>query len=979
MHALIRSIFAFVLAAVVLTPAARAAEPSERRFGLVIGNAEYPSGTLPTAANDAGLIAQTLQAAGFDVIGARDLDGDSLRRTFRDFADKVAGAGPDAVAFVYLNGHGLQYEGDNYFAGIDSKIERDVDVPSHALRVNDFLRPLASLKPKALIVVMDTARENPYARTGNPLAGGMALVEPTPGTLYAFNAAPGTIAKTDTEAYGVYAQSLAEMIREGGLPINTLFDRVRLRVNEASEGASLPWHASKIDVPFEFFERADDAPKPEASHQVHSSRRAKPIRAFDEAQDAYFAALERDTLTGYIDFLDAYPDHRLSKRVQAIVASRREATTWRRTRNADTPNAYWTYLDLYPDGPHAWDARRRLDYLTAPPLPPPSYTRFIYDDLPPPYEYEYAYVRRRPVFWFYDPIFAFAPPPPCPVFFLPPPLPRAYFVPPPRPVFAYVLPVPVYVPVQSFVRPVRTVVRPPNNLIAVNIHQTVQAPPPGAVQGAPVPGPSGAPGAPVIAGTPGGPVVSGAPGAPAGPGAPGGPGASGSPGSPASPGGSGGPGGPSVGAIVGAGVVAGAAAGVLAARVALPASLANKAVATPPKPPGAGDAVSGAPVLQPGQGRPLLGSAPGTPTLAPGVKSATVPPAIIPPPSGAVQGAPQGSPQGAPSILNPKQATGTPPVQGGSTGAPQGTPQGTSQGTPQGTPQVGPTVLAPKQATGTPPPGAGSGAPQGGPSILAPKQATGTPPTGAGTVAGGPQGAPSILAPKQATGTPPPQGSGSGAPPVAPQGGPSIVTPKSATGTPAATPPPPPPRDTGAADRARAEQQTRDRAAEQQAQQAKDRAAEQQRAAQQQRAQEAQRAQAQSQAQAQGQAQARERQQQDEAARARRQREQQQQQQQQQDQQRRSEQQRQQQQAAAQAQQAQQARAAQAQQQAAAQARAAQQAQAQARAAQQAQQAQQAQAQAQAQARAAQAAAQQRAAQASRPKCGIQGTPPCPR
>jgi uncharacterized caspase-like protein len=50
----------------------------------VIGNAAYQAEALPTAANDAGLIAQTLQAAGFDVLGARDLDQDTLRQTFRD-------------------------------------------------------------------------------------------------------------------------------------------------------------------------------------------------------------------------------------------------------------------------------------------------------------------------------------------------------------------------------------------------------------------------------------------------------------------------------------------------------------------------------------------------------------------------------------------------------------------------------------------------------------------------------------------------------------------------------------------------------------------------------------------------------------------------------------------------------------------------------------------------------------------------------
>ena len=78
----------------------------------MIGNAAYQGEALPTAANDAGLIAQTLQAAGFDVLGARDLYQDTLRRTFRDFLEKATASGPDTVAFVYLNGYGVQLEGE---------------------------------------------------------------------------------------------------------------------------------------------------------------------------------------------------------------------------------------------------------------------------------------------------------------------------------------------------------------------------------------------------------------------------------------------------------------------------------------------------------------------------------------------------------------------------------------------------------------------------------------------------------------------------------------------------------------------------------------------------------------------------------------------------------------------------------------------------------------------------------------------------
>ena len=160
------------------------AQATETRIALVIGNANYPSGALATPANDAGLIAQTLQAAGFDVTGVRDLDQDSLRKTFRDFIAKVSAAGPDTVSFVYLSGYGLQLEGENYFVPTDANIARDVNVSSEALRLSDYSKPLAALGIKASILVLDAARASPFAKSGPPLAGGLALVEP--GTLIAF-------------------------------------------------------------------------------------------------------------------------------------------------------------------------------------------------------------------------------------------------------------------------------------------------------------------------------------------------------------------------------------------------------------------------------------------------------------------------------------------------------------------------------------------------------------------------------------------------------------------------------------------------------------------------------------------------------------------------------------------------------------------------------------------------------------------------
>ena len=285
-----------------------------------------------------------------------------------------------------------------------------------------------ALKLKVAIVILDAARAHPFAQTGQPLAGGLAMMEPEPGMLIAFNAAPGTVAPATTGSYGPYAQAVAEMMREGGLPLAALFDRVRLRVNDVTRGGQVPWHASNVEAPFVFLERTADAPAPVVSDEQSTAIRSRPIHDLDP-KSAYIAALERDTLRGYLDFLDAYPDDPMAKRVRAIVAARREAMTWWRTRRTDTPDAYWSYLTRYPRGAHAADAHRRLAFLRVSLEPPPQFSAIDYDIPAPPPE-EIIYVE-RPVLFFGDPAYDFSPPPPPPAIFLPPPPPEFMTLPPP--------------------------------------------------------------------------------------------------------------------------------------------------------------------------------------------------------------------------------------------------------------------------------------------------------------------------------------------------------------------------------------------------------------------------------------------------------------------------------------------------------------------------------------------------------------------
>jgi uncharacterized caspase-like protein len=425
-----------LFAAIVLagaTPAvtfAQGAQPPNPRIALVIGESTYGDKTIATPVNDAALIAQTLQAAGFDVVGARDLDQNSVRAAMRDFLTKAATIGPDMQAFVYLAGRGVQYEGDNFFVPVDAQLARDSDTPMEAVRIADFAHALASEPGRVRIVVLDAARANPYPGQGQPFAGGLALVDPDPGELVAFNAAPGSIGGDEQGPYGVYAKTLAGAMREGGLPIEDVFAQTRVQVNQATGGAQIPWSVAKLSAPYFVFERAADAPPPPAA-AAYADSANKPIRAFP-ADQAYNAALGRDTLQGYADFVAAYPNAPEAKRVRAILAARREALFWRRAVAQDTPQAYWTYLRRYPHGPHVADAGRRLAILSAAAQPPGGFAPEDYADLPPPPQEEYVYAD-QPVYVFDGPDYGPPPPPPPPDFYyaaeddnwrdLPPPAP----------------------------------------------------------------------------------------------------------------------------------------------------------------------------------------------------------------------------------------------------------------------------------------------------------------------------------------------------------------------------------------------------------------------------------------------------------------------------------------------------------------------------------------------------------------------------
>ena len=261
------------------------------------------------------------------------------------------------------------------------------------------------------------------------------------------------------------------MLREGGVKLDELFERVRLRVNATTKGAAVPWNASNIEVPIVILERGADAPPATASDDKTPSITNEAIADLGP-KEAYIAAVNRDTIEAYQEFITAFPEDPLAKRARALLAARREAVTWRKTRAGDTAAAYWSYLKRYPKGPHAGDCRRRLGYLSAELDPPPAFDPIEYD-VPPPPEEEIAFVD-QPEIVFDDPAYDFVPPPPPPLYWLPPqPVYIVELPPPPPPIAIFVLPVPVFVPIPVYVHAPLYVARPPRNVYFENMHDEV--------------------------------------------------------------------------------------------------------------------------------------------------------------------------------------------------------------------------------------------------------------------------------------------------------------------------------------------------------------------------------------------------------------------------------------------------------------------------------------------------------------------------
>ena len=338
------------LPAAVTQPAQPLPGP-EQRVALVIGNSNYQNTqVLPNPDNDAQSMAQFLNSAGFEVIAATDLSQNDMIRVVQDFSAKVAARGPNTVAMVYYAGHGVQLAGENYLIPVDARISTPSDLASNAVRLVDVMATLQAIPSRLRIVVLDACRNNPFPNIDD--AGrGLAIVDAPAGSIVGYSTAPGAEALDGSGGHSPYTSAFLRLAREPNQPIETLFKRIRLEVNNTTDGVQTPWESTSLTSDFTFFGdtavAATRAPVNAPVVQMASNLPSRSVR------QVYDYVVSEGSPQYYQEFITMFPYDPLCERIRHLLWELHEAAAWHQAVLANSPFAYKAFYEHHNNSPYA--------------------------------------------------------------------------------------------------------------------------------------------------------------------------------------------------------------------------------------------------------------------------------------------------------------------------------------------------------------------------------------------------------------------------------------------------------------------------------------------------------------------------------------------------------------------------------------------------------------------------------------------------
>jgi uncharacterized caspase-like protein len=225
---------------------------SRRLTALVIGNAAYEgSSKLKNPGNDADDVAAKLNVCGFEVVKMIDCSNTDLDRALKRFKRSLVG---NDVGLFFFAGHGMQIDGENYLAAVDTDTEGEVEAKHSSLPLNRVIDVMEKADTTTNIIILDACRDNPFERawTRSSASRGLAPVYAPKGTLIAYATSPGQVANDGRGRNGAYTAALLQHIATPDCSIESMFKRVRNTLSAATRRKQISWEHTSLSGEFFF-------------------------------------------------------------------------------------------------------------------------------------------------------------------------------------------------------------------------------------------------------------------------------------------------------------------------------------------------------------------------------------------------------------------------------------------------------------------------------------------------------------------------------------------------------------------------------------------------------------------------------------------------------------------------------------------------------------------------------------------------------
>jgi hypothetical protein len=251
---------------------------------------------------------------------------------------------------VYYAGHGVQLAGENYLVPIDAKVSNQTELVNDSVRLVDVMSTLETIPSRMRIVILDACRNNPFPNV-NDAGRGLAIVDAPNGSIVGYSTAPGAEAQDGANGHSPYTQAFLNVAREPNVPIEQLFKRVRLQVNQTTSGAQIPWESSSLTSDFTFFgDTAVAANRAPLNAPVVQMASNLPSRSTRQAYD-YVVSEGRPEY--YQEFIQMYPHDPLCDHIRWLLSNLLLTQAWHQAVLANSPIGYQAFYKNYGNSPYA--------------------------------------------------------------------------------------------------------------------------------------------------------------------------------------------------------------------------------------------------------------------------------------------------------------------------------------------------------------------------------------------------------------------------------------------------------------------------------------------------------------------------------------------------------------------------------------------------------------------------------------------------